>query len=420
LTAPSSNKAIRAAFLLRTLPAMPWISDQVLGLSERGVGVSVLAERYQSGDTFDPAQVAYRDRVRLLGQAEGSARRALELASDAARALPFRPADTVRMLGRGLGVRPRAGSFPLRMALAARVAGADVLHAHFANFADTVLPIRRLTGLPLVVSCYGWDVSAAPRGRPEKYEALFRESAAVVSLSKPMNAILRDLGCPPEKMEIVHISVRGERLRRHVDEARRRQKGSPPAEGALRVLAAARLVEKKGLDDALEALARLSQRGVPFIFRIVGDGPLRTDLEARAAALGLADRVVFTGRLDREAVFTEMARADVFLLPSRTDASGDQEGTPTALIEACAVSIPCVSTLHAGIPEIILDGETGLLVPERDVAGLADRLERLAGDPELRARLGRAARARMDAEFDLDSQCARLESIYQRCAGRTA
>ncbi len=399
---------------------MPWISDQVLGLSERGVVVSVLAERYQSGDTFDPAQAAYRDRVRLLGQAAGSARRALEVAWDAARALPFHPVDTVRMLGRGLGARPRTGSFPLRMAMAARLAGAEILHAHFANFAGAVLPVHRVTGLPLVVSCYGWDVSAAPRDDPRMYDALFRESVAVVSLSEPMNAILRDLGCPPEKLEIVHISVRGERLRWHVEEARRRQKGSPPAEGPLRVLTAARLVEKKGLDDALEALARLSQRGVAFTFRIVGDGPLRADLEARARTLGLAERVVFTGRLDREAVFAEMALADVFLLPSRTDASGDQEGTPTALIEACAVSIPCVSTFHAGIPEIILDGETGLLVPERDVAGLADRLERLARDPALRVRLGRAARARMDAEFDLDSQCARLESIYRRCAGRTA
>jgi glycosyltransferase involved in cell wall biosynthesis len=197
--------------------------------------------------------------------------------------------------------------------------------------------------------------------------------------------------------------------------ARQKLEAAETEPGIFRILAVGRLVEKKGLDDALAVAALLAQKDVRFRFRVVGEGPLRGALESQARALGLDSRVSFTGALPREAVFREMALCDVFFLPSRVASSGDREGTPTVLIEAGALGIPCVATRHAGTPEIVLDERTGLLADERDLRGLAERLERLARNAALRRELGEAARRHIEAEFELGSQCARLEAIYRRC-----
>jgi glycosyltransferase involved in cell wall biosynthesis len=274
--------------------------------------------------------------------------------------------------------------------------------------------------LPLVVSFYGWDASAAPRQDPLIYQRLFQEASAVVSLSQEMNLTLEALGCPPKKLHIVHIAVQGDELRKL---ARSEPRDVPQEEDSgpkLVILAVCRLVEKKGLDDALDALSLLAQRDVSFTYRIIGDGPLLAALQAQVQRLHLEDHVEFAGAMPRRDVFREMGRCDLLFLPSRAASSGDREGTPTVLIEAGALGIPCVATVHAGTPEIILDGETGLLAAERDVKRMADHLQALAGEPALRRRLGEAARAHIDSDFELDSQCARLEKIYRACLGTTS
>ena len=309
----------------------------------------------------------------------------------------------------------RAGQVAGRFALAAGATRGQILHIHFGNFAVSILPVRRLTGLPLVVSFYGWDASAAPRQNPLIYKRLFKEASAIVSLSLEMNATLESLGCPPEKLHVVHIAVRGDELRNLAQRGESASQGARVKGEKLEILAVGRLVEKKGLDDALEALGILARRGVPFTYRIIGDGPLMSDLQEQVRRLHLENHVEFAGAMPRREVFKEMGRCDVFFLPSREASSGDREGTPTVLIEAGALGIPCVATFHAGTPEIILDGKTGLLAAERDVEKLADHLQDLAGDAALRRRLGDAARTHIDSEFELDSQCAHLEIIYRQC-----
>jgi colanic acid/amylovoran biosynthesis glycosyltransferase len=209
--------------------------------------------------------------------------------------------------------------------------------------------------------------------------------------------------------------VQGDDLRKLAQRKESDSQDAQVADGKLMILAVGRLVEKKGLDDALEALSLLARRGVSFTYRVIGDGPLLGELQAQVRRLHLEDQVEFAGAMPRPEVFREMGRCDVFFLPSREASSGDREGTPTVLIEAGALGIPCVATFHAGTPEIILDGKTGLLAAERDHERLADHLQSLAGDPALRQRLGDAARAHIDTEFELASQCARLETIYRKC-----
>jgi colanic acid/amylovoran biosynthesis glycosyltransferase len=192
---------------------------------------------------------------------------------------------------------------------------------------------------------------------------------------------------------------------------RERRQGS-----LLRVLTVGRLVEKKGVDLGLAAVATLAAQGVIVHYDIVGDGPLRASLEVAAGRLGLGGRVVFHGWQNQAAVARLMAGSDVLLAPSRTDSAGDQEGIPVTLMEAMASGLPVVSTRHSGIPELIDHGVSGWLAEEGDVAGLIEGLARLEGDPYLALRFGRAARERIAADYDVVRLNARLESMLMRLA----
>ncbi len=407
MTAPTSDGGLRVAFLIKSLPVTPWVADQAAVLAASGVEVHPLVSRIGGGDAPGGVALAGTAPVRVLGGGSLAGRLA-GLAADGLRLVATRPGAAAAAARRW---RRRDGLLRARAAVAALAARADLLHVHFGNTAVMLLPVRRLTGLPLVVSFYGWDASAAPLKNPRLYEDLFREAAAIVVLSEEMRATLRRLGCPARKLHVVHIAVRVGELRAALERAGGRREVVRDGDAELRLLAVGRLVEKKGLDDALEALAVLARRGVRYQFRIVGEGPLRGELESLTRRLGLNGQVEFAGALPREEVFREMAVCDAFFLPSRQAASGDREGTPTVLIEAGALGIPCVATRHAGTPEVVLDGVTGLLAAERDAAGLAAHLERLARDPTLRASLGEAARRHIEAEFEMEGQIRLLKDI---------
>jgi colanic acid/amylovoran biosynthesis glycosyltransferase len=172
------------------------------------------------------------------------------------------------------------------------------------------------------------------------------------------------------------------------------------------------MIEKKGIDYGLRAVAELRRREIPVRYTVIGDGPERQALRSLAHELELGETVSFLGWRDQRAVAQLMQESDVLLAPSVTDAAGDQEGIPVTLMEAMATGMPVVATRHSGIPELVEDGVSGFLVPERDAPGLADALDRLARDAALAARIGRAARARIAAEFDIGRLNERLVVHY--------
>jgi glycosyltransferase involved in cell wall biosynthesis len=166
---------------------------------------------------------------------------------------------------------------------------------------------------------------------------------------------------------------------------------------------------RKGHELLLDALADLRHRGIPFRAVLVGDGEERGRIEAHAAALGLREpEVHFAGALGQDAVPLEYRNADVFCLPSYA------EGVPTVLMEAMASELPVVGTHIMGVPELIEHERSGLLVPPARADALADALARLAQDPELRARLGRAARERVEREFELRRAAAGVGAAIER------
>jgi colanic acid/amylovoran biosynthesis glycosyltransferase len=187
----------------------------------------------------------------------------------------------------------------------------------------------------------------------------------------------------------------------------------PSPAGRLRMVSVGRLVEKKGVEYALRALRLLLDRGLDVQYRILGDGPLRDRLTALVGQLGLDRHVTLHGRNRQERVRVDLEHSDVLVAASVTAADGDEEGIPNVLKEAMASGMPVVGSRHAGIPELVEDGVSGLLVPERDEQGLADALQRLAGEPGRRAAMGRAGRAKVEREYDIHSLNDRLAGLLE-------
>jgi colanic acid/amylovoran biosynthesis glycosyltransferase len=270
----------------------------------------------------------------------------------------------------------------------------------------TVLKQCGLIRGSFLTTFYGYDISShVKQYGPDLYRHLFRSCDRVLCLSEYMQQELIRLHCPRARIRIHHLGVD---LSRFTFAVRTRR----PDRG-VNLFTPARLVEKKGLEYAIRAVGQLVDRHPSICFRIAGDGPLRKDLEALIARLKLERHVQLLGWQTQDQVVKQLNEADIFLAPSVTAADGDQEGTPTVLIEALAQGLPVVSTLHSGIPEIVRDGESGFLVPERDVEALADRIGFLIEHPELWAKMGAAGRAHVEKHFDSNKVNDRLVELYE-------
>ena len=301
-------------------------------------------------------------------------------------------------------------------ALAGALAAEDVqlIHAHFGTDGLVVLPVAACLGVPLLVTLHGYDVSrsAAAMVRSGRLSwmryalarrRLFDRASLFLAVSEAVRSRALALGVPAGRL-VTHYSG--------VDLDRFRPAATPPEPGL--ILHIGRLVEKKGTVSLLAAMARLRDDARLVV---IGDGPLRPRLERQAATLGLGDRVRFLGVLPREAVLGWMRRAWLLAAPSVTAADGDAEGLPTVLCEAGATGLPAVASRHAGNPEAVLDGETGLLVAEGDGVALAAALATLLGDPERRAAMAVAGRALAERRFDAARQTEVLEALFDEVCG---
>lgn len=314
----------------------------------------------------------------------------------------------------------RATRMPLPQAVAAlarhaRERDARLLHFHYLTDARMLLGLRRRTGLPSVVSGYGYDVSSFPRAAHglglRWMRPVFEELDLFLAMSPDMREDLLALGCPPEKVRVHYYGSETARFRTPARD--------PAPDRPLTVLCCGRLYEGKAQHLVLAALRRVYERGTrDFRVVLVGDGPLRPRLEAQVADYGWEDRVRFCGhvRYDSEELVAHFRDADVFAHPSFTF-RGVKEGIPGTIVEAMAAGLPVVATWHAGIPAVIDDGRSGLLVGERDVDALAEALDALLTDAQLRRRLGAAAAHRAAAELDLHARTPHLERRYDELLG---
>lgn len=277
------------------------------------------------------------------------------------------------------------------------------LHAHFGSVAASV---ARLAGcfaeVPYSFTAHAKDIFHESVD-PEDLRRKLRDAAAVVTVSDYNLAYLRQqFGDDARRVRRIYNGMDLAGL------AYRSPAGRPPT-----ILSVCRLVEKKGLTHLIDACALLRQRGVEFSCQIVGTGPLEGELRSQIQRQHLDDWVNLLGPRPQREVFELMQQAAVFAAPYVVGTDGNRDGLPTALLEAMALGTPCVASAVTGIPEIIHDGRTGLLVDQHDSLGLARGLQRLLGEPELRQSLATAARSLIEAQFDIVQSAAALRAVFQ-------
>lgn len=283
-----------------------------------------------------------------------------------------------------------------------------LVHAHFEGGGIAGLGLARALHVPLVVTCHGWDVTVDDRVRqPDplrrrayrmRRRALQRDGTLFIAVSEHIRRRMLARGYPDDRTVVHRIGVDCELFRPDPHVARERL-----------VVFVGRLVEKKGCRELLEALSRASSR--PRLV-VIGDGPLREELEALASRVYPQAELV--GALPHSAVREWLNRAMVCSVPTKRAPDGDMDGCSLVLLEAQAMDVPVVSFASGGTPEAVLDGETGLLVPEGDVDRLAEAMDTLFDQPALWRRLSANAGARVRRDLDLRDTTAVLETLYDR------
>ncbi len=281
----------------------------------------------------------------------------------------------------------------------------DVIHAHFGPSGVLIGPVSQKTGVPLVVTFYGYDVSRLAKKTfwKERYNELWQQADRVTVLSEKMSADVERMGCPSSKVKIVHLS-------RDLDQFPF-QKPEGPVKNVLFV---GRLTPKKAPIDALRAVQIANENGAGLTLEMVGDGPMYEEVEAYVDEQNLMGDVKLHGRLPNDEVAQHMQTADAFLLPSKTTPSGGKEGTPTVLVEAQAAGLPCVTTQHSGIPEMIPKENHDLLSPEGCVESLARSLNKLSGctTKKLSERTVKG-RKKVKSDFNILVEVDKIDKIYE-------
>ena len=300
----------------------------------------------------------------------------------------------------GSGETPMEVCQGIALARAALGTGVDHLHAHFATSATTVARLAsRLSGIPYTFTAHAKDIYHEAVDQ-HGFERKLHDAAACVTVSDFNRAFLQERHGSAQVVRIYNgLSLRDFPY-------------SSPASRPPVILGVGRLVAKKGFADLVDACAALDARGERFSCRIIGIGPLEADLQQRIDSLGLGHRVTLVGARPQEEVINEMRGAAALAAPCVVSEDGDRDGLPTVVLEAMALGTPCVGTPVTGLPEAIIDGKTGLIVPEREPAALASALSRLLNDAGLRCTLAAAARRRIEAHFDIERNAASLREVF--------
>jgi len=399
----------RVAFLLYEFPSptQTFVVDQLENLLAHGTDVLVFVRRRQY--TIAAAapvhavyeRIGWRRRSIDLGDEEdwGRSEQLRRLVSRALGAFARSPAETLRLVR-----RVSAESGPLRRKLAALLhalpftgRGIDLLHIHFTWSGWDWETLAHTLGVPLVVNVYGADVALADADGAQRNKALFARADAILCSSRYLERIALAQGAPAERTRVLHPAI---------DCAFFSPDPAPHVQHPPMLLSVARLHWKKAHADGVRAVARLRAAGAKFRWRIVGNGPEEEAIRALVCASGLEDCVEFTGTLERSAVRDAMRDASLFFLPSLHEEFG------VAAAEAQACGLPVVATRVGGLPEIVEDGASGVLVAAGDADAMARALGTLLGDAALRSAMGAQGRMRVQRLFGREVISEALPALY--------
>jgi colanic acid/amylovoran biosynthesis glycosyltransferase len=287
----------------------------------------------------------------------------------------------------------------------------DVIHCHYGPNGTLALNWRDFKALqgPIITTFHGYDVNLLPKLHgADLYKKLFGSGELFTVGSEFLKKRIIRLGAPVDR--IVKLPM-GVDLTRYRFTERNAEFG-----GRIQLLTVARLVEVKGIEYAIRAVAILKSKYQHIHYKIVGDGPLRNILEDVVLQLGIAGQVEFLGALSQEEIVEVYEAAHVFILPSVVTETGEEENQSLALIEAQASGLPVITTRIGGNSESIREGRSGLLIPPRNVDALAEAIEQLLDNPQSWGRMGREGRAHVEAGFCLETLNDQLMDLYRLVA----
>jgi colanic acid/amylovoran biosynthesis glycosyltransferase len=281
----------------------------------------------------------------------------------------------------------------------------QLIHAHFGTAGFLVAPIARKLNIPLIVSFHGYDVYKLPRMErwQNRYKTLFANLSAATCVSEAMRERLIELGVKGDKVQLVHVG-------KNINKYPYREPTFP----IRRFISVGSLIEKKGHFDTVQAFAKATTDS-NVTLSIIGEGYLRDKLQSYIDECGMQERVFILGEMPHEQVIEQMIQSDIFILSSKTAVSGDMEGIPTVLMEAQALGLPCISTWHSGIPEVIPEQNRLLLAEEGNIEQLAKCISQVDKMPhkQLQA-ISQHGRELIEAEFELSSEVAKILDLYRQ------
>jgi len=406
---------MKIAFFVNQFPILSetFILNQITGLIDRGHAVDIYADR--PGDTekihSDIEKYSLLECTYYIGRPYNRSRRFLGAIHLLFTNLPKELAVLLQSLNIFKYGR-QAASLSLLYATChflQKSVDYDIIHCHFAPNGLKVaalMDIGVLQGI-LITSFHGYDAGKYPQQYGlDIYEQLFQRGDLYTCSSSFLIGKILALGCPDEK--VVRLPM-GVNISKHLFQER-----TLDSSGLVKIVTVARLVEKKGIEYSIRALAKVSIDNPNVLYRIIGDGPLRGSLEDLILELNLSEKVKLLGWMTQDEVYELYDDSHIFILPSVTASNGDQEGQGLVLQEAQLMGLPVISTLHNGIPDGVLDGQSGFLVPERDVDALAERLNYLIEHPERWSEMGREGHLFVKRGFDVEKLNDQLVEIYQK------
>lgn len=414
---------MRIAFLVDQFPTLSetFILNQITGLLDRGHEVDIFADFQGDTSKVHPEVESYQllHRTYYTGMPPGRLQRAIALPGLLWKNFYRNPV----VLGKALNIFQYKSSEYGEQAAVLRLFYSslpfldkplyDIIHCHYGRNGIRGFMLKEIGALQgkLVTVFHGFDISNYLNKHGEGiYKRLFERGDLFQPISEHWKRRLLELGCNDNKI-VVH--------RMGIDCTKFSFRPPEPHPGRpIHILTIARLVEKKGVEYAIRAVAQVGQIRSNIQYQIVGDGPLREDFAALIDQLGIGDKIQLLGWKQQSEVLDLLAKADILLAPSVTSRTGDREGIPVTLMEAMARGLPVVSTLHSGIPELIQDGISGFLVPERDVDSLAEKLSYLIGNPEIWSAMGHAGRAYVEKHYNIKKLNDRLVEIYSELISR--
>jgi len=310
----------------------------------------------------------------------------------------------------------------------------QLLHVHFGTDAWYFMKLKKLANIPMVVSFYGYDAYKFPKmffgiGKI-LLKQVFKVADAIIVPSLHMKEHLVGLGCDVSKIQVIpwgtepithpksfdgtsnsELITHDERyMKRNIEH----EIHSIRHTGSVRFISLGRMVEKKGQIYLLEAFKRVLDSGVNAELTIIGQGPLRNKLVGAIDKFGISAKVNLIDKLLNSEVMQVLMSHNIYVQPSVVSRNGDQEGIPTAIMEAFACELPIIATKHAGIPEIVENNVSGILVPERDSEKLAEAMIKLAKDTELCKQFGVNGKKIVNEKYNVNKQNKKLCELYER------